>query len=78
MPIMPFCDPILSVFPVAWIFSGGSGCAVVHDHQGMKAPIGTLLAVEYGQPTDPSKIFHLGPIEFRHGPTPHFDPVSSR
>lgn len=72
MPIMPFCDLILSVFPVAWVF-GRSGCSVVHDHQGMKAPIGTLLAVEYGQPTDPSKIFHLGPIEFRHGPTPHFD-----
>jgi len=71
MPIMPFCDLILSVFPVAWIF-GRSGCAVVHDHQGMKAPLGTFLAVEFG-PADPSKIIHLGPIEFRHGSTPHFD-----
>ncbi len=71
MPIMPFCDLILSVFPVAWIF-GRSGCAVVHDHQGMKAPIGTLLAVEFGS-ADPAKTIHLGPIEFRHGSTPHFD-----
>lgn len=71
MPIMPFCDLILSVFPVAWIF-GRSGCSVVHDHQGMKATAGSFLAVEFG-PSDPLKTFHLGPIEFRHGSTPHFD-----
>lgn len=71
MPIMPFCDLILSVFPVAWIF-GRSGCSVVHDHQGMKAPPGHFLAVAFG-PADPTKTMHLGPIEFRHGSTPHFD-----
>lgn len=71
MPIMPFCDLILSVFPVAWIF-GRSGCSVVHDHQGAKAPIGSWLAVQFG-PDDPATRFHLGPIEFRHGTTPHFD-----
>jgi phosphatidylglycerol:prolipoprotein diacylglycerol transferase len=71
MPIMPFCDLILSVFPVAWVF-GRSGCSVVHDHQGIKAPAGALLAVAFG-PADPSKTIHLGPIEFRHGSTPHFD-----
>ncbi|MBX3227210.1 MAG: prolipoprotein diacylglyceryl transferase [Labilithrix sp.] len=71
MPIMPFCDLILSVFPVAWIF-GRSGCAVVHDHQGMKATADTLLAVAFG-PSDPTKTIHLGPIELRHGSTPHFD-----
>ncbi len=71
MPIIPFCDLILSVFPVAWIF-GRSGCSVVHDHEGMKAPIGSLLAVAFG-PSDPAKTIHLGPIEFRFGNTPTFD-----
>lgn len=71
MPIMPFCDLILSVFPVAWVF-GRSGCSVVHDHQGIKAPAGALLAVAFG-PADPARTIHLGPIELRHGSTPHFD-----
>jgi phosphatidylglycerol---prolipoprotein diacylglyceryl transferase len=72
MPIMPFCDLILSVFPVAWVF-GRSGCSVVHDHQGIKAPIGHLLAVAYG-PADPTKTMHLpAGIELRYGSTPHFD-----
>jgi len=69
MPIMPFCDLILSVFPVAWVF-GRSGCSVVHDHQGMKAP-GHFLAVAFG-PADPTRTVHLGPIEFRYGNAPHF------
>jgi phosphatidylglycerol:prolipoprotein diacylglycerol transferase len=72
MPIMPFCDLILSVFPVAWIF-GRSGCSVVHDHQGMKAPVGSWLSVAFG-PLDPKlPTTHIGPIELRHGLTPHFD-----
>lgn len=44
MPILPFADLILSVFPVAWIF-GRSGCSVVHDHPGMMATPGTLVAL---------------------------------
>lgn len=71
MPIMPFCDLILSVFPVAWIF-GRSGCSVVHDHQGMKAPAKHLLAVAFGTP-DPARTIHLGQIELRYGNAPHFD-----
>ncbi|HVH48101.1 MAG TPA: prolipoprotein diacylglyceryl transferase family protein [Labilithrix sp.] len=71
MPIMPFCDLILSVFPVAWIF-GRSGCSVVHDHQGMKAPAGHFLAVAFGTP-DASRTIHLGSIELRYGNSPHFD-----
>lgn len=71
LPILPFCDLILSVFPVAWIF-GRSGCSVVHDHQGMKAPIGHWLAVMYG-PADPTQTIHLGGIELRFGTSPHFD-----
>jgi phosphatidylglycerol:prolipoprotein diacylglycerol transferase len=71
MPILPFSDLILSVFPVAWIF-GRSGCSVVHDHQGVKAPIGHWLAVAYGG-ADPARTIHLGPIELRFGNSPHFD-----
>jgi len=44
MPILPFADLILSVFPVAWVF-GRSGCSAVHDHPGMMATPGTLVAV---------------------------------
>lgn len=72
MPILPFADLILSVFPVAWIF-GRSGCSVVHDHPGMRAEPGTLLAVAYGR-WDPDKVTHLPlGIELRHGNAPQFD-----
>jgi phosphatidylglycerol:prolipoprotein diacylglycerol transferase len=72
MPILPFADLILSVFPVAWIF-GRSGCSVVHDHPGAKADPGTLLAVAYGR-YDPDKVKHLfGGIELRYGNAPQFD-----
>jgi phosphatidylglycerol---prolipoprotein diacylglyceryl transferase len=72
MPILPFADLILSVFPVAWVF-GRSGCSVVHDHPGMRADPGALLAVMYGR-FDPDKVTHLPlGIELRHGITPQFD-----
>lgn len=71
MPILPFCDLILSVFPVAWIF-GRSGCSVVHDHKGMAAPADHLFAVAFGRP-DPLRTIHLGSIELRFGDSPHFD-----
>jgi phosphatidylglycerol:prolipoprotein diacylglycerol transferase len=72
LPIMPFCDLILSVFPVAWVF-GRSGCAVVHDHKGIIAPVGyRLLAVAFGPP-DPARTIHLGPIELTWGSAPRFD-----
>jgi phosphatidylglycerol---prolipoprotein diacylglyceryl transferase len=48
LPILPFADLILSVFPVAWIF-GRSGCASVHDHLGADATPGTPLTVAAGQ-----------------------------
>ena len=69
MPIMPFCDLILSVFPVAWVF-GRSGCTVVHDHPGMAATPDTLLAVAYGRA---ERIEHFGPIDLRYGNHPQFD-----
>ena len=53
MPIMPFCDLILSVFPVAWIF-GRSGCSVVHDHPGHARAAGLLARgrVRAGRPDE--------------------------
>jgi len=69
--LLPFSDLIVGVFPVAWIF-GRSGCAVAHDHPGMRVPAGTLLSVAYGR-WDPAKVQHLGPIEFRWGIAPQYD-----
>jgi phosphatidylglycerol:prolipoprotein diacylglycerol transferase len=72
MPILPFADLILSVFPVAWVF-GRSGCSVVHDHPGMRAEPGTLLAVAF---PDNNAIFALKKvhsIELIHGAYPQFD-----
>src|SRR5262249_55253264 len=46
MPLIPFADIVLSVFPIAWIFGRG-GCAIVHDHPGACAPAGSRLAVQY-------------------------------
>jgi phosphatidylglycerol:prolipoprotein diacylglycerol transferase len=67
-PVLPFCDIILAVFPVAWIF-GRSGCSVVHDHPGAHAPADALLAVAYG----PGPADHYGPIELIHGSAPRYD-----
>lgn len=74
MPILPFADVILSVFPVAWAF-GRSGCSVVHDHPGMRAPVGTLLAVAFGRPEHIHKILSVGTgdLELRWGNAPQFD-----
>ncbi len=71
MPIIPFCDLILSVFPVAWIF-GRSGCSVVHDHPGMRTPPGTLLAVQYPF-ENPSLTVDKASFQLVHGNFPRFD-----
>lgn len=68
LPILPFCDIILSVFPVAWIF-GRSGCSVVHDHPGARAPLNAILAVAY--PDRAREYTHF--IEFVHGTAPRYD-----
>jgi phosphatidylglycerol---prolipoprotein diacylglyceryl transferase len=44
LPVFPFCDLIISVFPVAWIF-GRAGCSSAHDHIGAIAPQGVAIAV---------------------------------
>lgn len=74
MPILPFADLILSVFPVAWVF-GRSGCSVVHDHPGMKAEAGSMFAVAFGRPERIQKILSVGTgdLELRWGNAPQFD-----
>jgi phosphatidylglycerol---prolipoprotein diacylglyceryl transferase len=76
-PILPFCDLILSVFPVAWVF-GRSGCSSVHDHPGAVARGYAPLAVEFPSAipsvTDgPGVHVSFGPITFIHGLYPRYD-----
>jgi phosphatidylglycerol:prolipoprotein diacylglycerol transferase len=76
-PILPFCDLILSVFPVAWVF-GRSGCSSVHDHPGALASGYAPLAVEFPSAipsvTDgPGVHTSLGPLTFIHGLHPRYD-----
>jgi len=76
-PILPFCDLILSVFPVAWVF-GRSGCASVHDHPGALASGYAPLAVEFPSATPgvtegPGLHVPVGPITFIHGLYPRYD-----
>jgi phosphatidylglycerol---prolipoprotein diacylglyceryl transferase len=76
-PVLPFCDVILSVFPVAWVF-GRAGCSSVHDHPGAVAPPGAPLAVAFPSAapsvTDgPGDHVHLGPITFIQGHFPRYD-----
>lgn len=81
MPILPFCDLIISVFPVAWIF-GRSGCSVVHDHPGAHVPPGTPLSVAYGfgdpahtiqGPAVHLSFLNFDGIQLRFGTAPQFD-----
>ena len=66
--LLSYADVILAVFPVAWIF-GRAGCALVHDHPGVRAPAGSWLAVAYGAgPSD-----HFGILTFRYGNAPRYD-----
>lgn len=68
LPMLPYVDVVLAVFPVAWIF-GRAGCAVAHDHPGARASSESLLAVAYGRgPVD-----HFWIFELRHGLEPRYD-----
>lgn len=76
-PVLPFCDLILSVFPVAWVF-GRAGCSSVHDHPGAVAAAGAPLAVAYPSAipsfTDgPGHHIDVGPITFIQGNFPRYD-----
>jgi len=71
-PILRLADVLLSAFPIAWIF-GRMGCAVAHDHPGIRASADSLFAVAYGA-ADASHVVH-GPlgIELRWGDAPRYD-----
>jgi phosphatidylglycerol:prolipoprotein diacylglycerol transferase len=77
LPILPFADLILSVFPLAWIF-GRAGCSIAHDHPGARAAEGTLLAIAFPSPNPaaidgPGRKAMLGPITVIHGAFPRYD-----
>jgi phosphatidylglycerol:prolipoprotein diacylglycerol transferase len=77
LPMLPFADLILSVFPIAWIF-GRTGCSVAHDHPGATAAVGAPLAVAFPSP-NPAAIdgagahMTLGPITVIEGHYPRYD-----
>ena len=68
LPILPFCDTILAVFPLAWTF-GRLGCTVVHDHPGLQTSASMPLSVAYG----PGPVQTYGFFELRFGSVPRFD-----
>jgi phosphatidylglycerol:prolipoprotein diacylglycerol transferase len=72
VPILPYADLVLSVFPIGWMF-GRAGCSSVHDHLGAKATADTLLAVARPLTANDGPITHIGFIEFFHGHDPRFD-----
>lgn len=77
LPILPFADLILSVFPIAWIF-GRAGCSIAHDHPGGLAHDGAALAVGFPS-SNPSVVdgpgAHqtLGPLTIIHGHFARYD-----
>jgi phosphatidylglycerol:prolipoprotein diacylglycerol transferase len=72
LPLLPFADIVLSVFPVAWVFGRG-GCAVVHDHPGRELMPGepSWFAVEW--PTNAQLPRATDPFQFVHGATLRYD-----
>ena len=72
MPILPFADIILSVFPVAWVF-GRSGCSVVHDHPGALATPQTLLAVAFPDRFTIEALHRANSFALVTGTHPQFD-----
>lgn len=77
LPILPFADLVLSVFPLAWIF-GRAGCSIAHDHPGTRAGSDALMAVAYpaASPaiTDgPGAHARFGPVTFIEGHFPRYD-----
>lgn len=68
LPILPFCDVVLAVFPLAWTF-GRLGCTVVHDHPGLQTSASMPLSVAYG----PGPVVAYFLFELRYGNTPRYD-----
>ena len=72
LPILPFADLVLSVFPIGWMF-GRAGCSTVHDHPGARTTADTFLAVAYPLRPGEGSVTKFGFIEFIHGHDPRFD-----
>jgi phosphatidylglycerol:prolipoprotein diacylglycerol transferase len=72
MPLLPFADLVLSVFPLGWMF-GRAGCATVHDHPGARASASALFAVAYPTGPNDGPVTHIGFIELIHGHDPRYD-----
>ncbi len=71
-PLLPFCDLLVAVFPVAWIF-GRLGCTVVHDHPGAATSANSFLAVAYPLYEGEGTKSVYGPIELIQGSSPRYD-----
>jgi phosphatidylglycerol:prolipoprotein diacylglycerol transferase len=72
VPILPFADLVLSVFPIGWAF-GRAGCATVHDHIGARATGDTFLAVAFPLRAGDGTVTRIGFIELISGHNPRFD-----
>jgi phosphatidylglycerol:prolipoprotein diacylglycerol transferase len=77
LPILPFADLVLSVFPVAWIF-GRAGCSIAHDHPGAPAADGALLSVAFPSANPatidgPGRHAIFGPVTVIDGHFPRYD-----
>ncbi len=77
LPILPFADVVLSVFPIAWIL-GRAGCSVAHDHTGVPAADGAPFAVAFPSPDPaisdgPGPHASLGPVTLIHGHYARYD-----
>jgi phosphatidylglycerol:prolipoprotein diacylglycerol transferase len=66
--LLPYADVVMAVFPVAWIF-GRAGCAVIHDHPGIRASASSWLSVAYGP--GPLTDFYL--FQLRYGTEARYD-----
>ncbi len=66
LPILPYADMMSATFPVAMTF-GRLGCAVIHDHPGVLAPVGTWIAHRWPTSGDEGVTRHFGPVSVQFG-----------
>ncbi len=66
--LLPFTDILTAVFPITWIF-GRMGCALVHDHLGVRASAPSWLTVAFGE----GPVTRLGVIALHWGNQPRYD-----
>lgn len=46
-PVLPFADTVAAAFPVGWTL-GRAGCAIVHDHKGIRSDLWFAVAFKDG------------------------------